>query len=243
MLFLRDLTPGCDPESASALVQGVGGPGSLLPHSPGRCTRFLVSPRNVKQLPRSSPAAGAVTNDYRGLWYQGTMCWGPAPTKTAHELTEAFLPQEALRMRFCFMFVPACMCLSFPCSEKGLLLWVSHKYPSKREKMGGKNHLANRNGMGQTAGKTGEQPGTLAGWQGVPLASSLPPISLGCRPHFCKGILGPGFKPQEEAGRAAAGHCGYPSRGAGTQTSLQGSETGWDMFLPVVFSKLGSPHI
>lgn len=67
--------------------------------------------------------------------------------------------------------------------------------------------------MGQRAGKAGGQPRTPAGWQGVPLSSGLPPISLGCCPHFCKEILGPGFKLQEEAGRAAAGRCGYPSWG------------------------------
>lgn len=118
-------------------------------------------------------------------------------------------------------------------------LQISSKEGKKR---GEKNHhVASRKVMGQRAGKAGGQPGTPAGWQGVPLSSGLPPISLGCCPHFCKEILGPGFKLQEEAGRAAAGHCGYPSWGASMQTSLRGRDAGWDVFLPVVFLKAGQP--
>jgi len=83
--------------------------------------------------------------------------------------------------------------------------------------------------MGQRAGEAGGQPGTAAGWQGVP---------LGHHPRFCKEILGPGFNPR-------GSRCGYPSRGASTQMSLQGRDAGWDMFLPVVvlffFLKAGQP--
>lgn len=42
-------------------------------------------------------------------------------------------------MGFCFTFIPACVCLSFLCSDKGLLLWVSPKYPSQRGRTGEKS--------------------------------------------------------------------------------------------------------
>ena len=146
VLFLWDLSPGCDPEPASALVQGVGGAGSLPKYSPGRCTRFLASSRDVKQLPRFSPAAGTVTADYQGLRYERHSVKGAG----SHRSSPGAIANCSPPAPGCSWDGGFASRSSMPakrwwqpcvCPEKGslLLLGVGPKHPAKRERC--KNYI------------------------------------------------------------------------------------------------------
>lgn len=163
-----------------------------------------------------------------GLWNE--MCWLPLKQLHAGSQTAALLLWDALRMGF------YSICASGGWEQSG---WASVSPALSRGNCCFCGSAPNIEQRGKEKG--GKSWQTEQGWAerraarhtsrlaGCPPLPWLVPISLGCLPHFCKGILGPGWKAQEEAGRAASSPWA-PQPGGSSHVVPWGKRTAWDDF-------------
>lgn len=112
---------------------------------------------------------------------EGTPCWFPNCSTSALGCS-----QGGVLLHLCLWTWGQSGCASVsPALNRGRCCFcdsIPHiQQRGKREE--GEESCGKQNRAGQRAG----QAGTQAGWQGVPLSPGLPPIPLGCLPHFLQG--------------------------------------------------------